>query len=502
MSTSGTNTREAFAALFQPTHPNVAWAIRQSTTAYPLDFSITTAYELLSQQVPDFTHCLEAGLSSLYDNNKALRMELQELKTQHEHLKSHSESLQALNTTQADTITALKLAINNNATAGGAAPAAPKKKRESKDPDKFAGKGSPTERQQDFEIWISKIRSVFARDSTYFDTAVSQILHIGDLLEGKAYEYISDGINKMLSNPTNPANWQWQDREGLLQHLSTHYVTLDTTQTAKHKLDDFPQKGRNYWSWKAELDEAMTRAKKTEEQKVDLLRKWINPKMKGLVTGLPHIIPDDDYDAWSKQMDTFARNLAILAHQENLEKKTPALAQTQTLQPTQAAQSLASPVGDPMQLDRLSDQERQRRVTNKLCLACGEPGHWKDAHDPARTTNPLPMPSRPYPTQGRGQSPFDMNRGRGRGGYTGRGRGTPYTQGNQRDNQVTPYMGGQRYFTNQQWQVRAGDYNHQEQGSVTSEESSYFAPTEFDTTQNTSQSPSPAPQSVKDEPLK
>ena len=207
MSTSGTNTREAFAALFQPTHPNVAWAIRQSTTAYPLDFSITTAYELLSQQVPDFTHCLEAGLSSLYDNNKALRMELQELKTQHEHLKSHSESLQALNTTQADTITALKLAINNNATAGGAGPAAPKKKRESKDPDKFAGKGSPTERQQDFEIWISKIRSVFARDSTYFDTAVSQILHIGDLLEGKAYEYISDGINKMLSNPTNPAKY-------------------------------------------------------------------------------------------------------------------------------------------------------------------------------------------------------------------------------------------------------------------------------------------------------
>src|SRR5436190_2174521 len=300
MGSSGTNTREAFAALFQPAHPNIAWAIRQATTAYPLEFSIATAYELLSQQVPDFTRSLEAGLQSLYDNNKTPRNELQELKSQNEHLKSHSESLQALNTIQADTITALKLARNNNATAGGAAPAAPKKKRESKDPDKYAGKGSPTERQQDFEIWISKIRSVFARDSTYFDTAVSQILHIGDLLEGKAYEYISDGINKMLSNPTNPANWQWQDREGLLQHLSTHYVTLDTTQTAKHKLDDFRQTARNYWSWKAELDEAMTRAKKTEEQKVDLLRKWINPKMKGLVTGLPHIIPDDDYDAWSK----------------------------------------------------------------------------------------------------------------------------------------------------------------------------------------------------------
>src|SRR6266480_209526 len=63
MGTSGTNTRGAFAALFQPTHPNVAWAIRQSTTAYPPDYSITTAYELLSQQVPDFTRSVEAGLS-------------------------------------------------------------------------------------------------------------------------------------------------------------------------------------------------------------------------------------------------------------------------------------------------------------------------------------------------------------------------------------------------------------------------------------------------------
>ena len=46
-----------------------------------------------------------------------------------------------------------------------------------------------------------------------------------------------------------------------------------------------------------------------------------------------------------------------------------------------------------MDLDRISDNERKRRVDNKLCLACGQSGHWKEAHDPNKTANPIPMPS-------------------------------------------------------------------------------------------------------------
>jgi hypothetical protein len=64
----------------------------------------------------------------------------------------------------------------------------------------------------------------------------------------------------------------------------------------------------------------MVRAKKTDEQKVDLLQKFISPKMEDLVLGLAHEINDNDYTGWSKQMDVFAKNLANYAHRANLKK--------------------------------------------------------------------------------------------------------------------------------------------------------------------------------------
>jgi hypothetical protein len=324
----------------------------------------------------------------------------------------------------------------------------------------------------------------------YFDSSQSQILYVSDMLSGKAYDYVKDGIDKMLNNPGNTAHWQWAGRENLLEYLSSHYIILDTTQTSKNKLDSFPQGDRNYWSWKAELDEHMTRAKKTDEQKVDLLRKWVSTKMKDLVEGLPEEIPNGAYDRWSKQMDTFAKNIANRAHQTSLEKKFvfPVLNQNSSNRPNQGpTPNIQIPTGEPMDLDRLSDRERQHRVDNKLCLACGQPGHWKDAHDPGKTENPIPMPPR-QPKQNQVQNTFDSNRGyhRGRGRYPDRSRGF------------------QRHATNQQWQLRVSDY---ERGLTNGEESPSYAPTESDTfsLSNTAQTPSrqqsPGLQQLKGKPL-
>jgi hypothetical protein len=84
---------------------------------------------------------------------------------------------------------------------------------------------------------------------------------------------------------------------------------------AKNKLDTLTQGGRNYWSWKAELDELMIKAHKTEGQKVDLLKKNISPKMKDLALTLSHNISEADYEGWSDQMDIFALNLQEHNHQ-------------------------------------------------------------------------------------------------------------------------------------------------------------------------------------------
>jgi len=65
----------------------------------------------------------------------------------------------------------------------------------------------------------------------------------------------------------------------------------------------------------------MACARKTNKQKIDLLQKFISPKIKKLALGLAHKINNSNYIGWSKQMDVFAKNLTNYAHQSNLKKK-------------------------------------------------------------------------------------------------------------------------------------------------------------------------------------
>jgi hypothetical protein len=475
MANASQNPRDVLADLFAQTHPSVAWAIRRSPTYHRL-FDANKAHAVLTDHTSDFLSNIESGIKQLDEINTGYEATIQ--------------NLNALIASQAETISLLRTAASTTAMT----PA--QKKRKSKDPPAFAGKGTPTERQAEFETWHVKVRGVFDRDWDYFDTPKSRILHISDLLEGKAYDYIKQGLTAMLENPNDVSRWVWSTHEEMLAYLVNHYEIIDKSQVAKNKLDNLPQGDRSYWSWKGELDELMNIARKTNEQKVDLLRKFISPKMKDLALTLHHEIGSDDYAGWSRQMDIFAKNLANHAHLASLEKRNhrpPAQAP--------AASPTVAPVvtGDPMDLDRISDTERKRRVENKLCLACGQSGHWKDAHDPARTANPIPIPVR--------QTASHPNRGnpRGRGIHYGRGGWTsPHNPNPARQlSQVMPYMGAQPFNNvQQQWRLRANDY---EPGYVVSEESSSYAPTEADTASQTDFGPprqdSPMPQALKDQPL-
>jgi len=110
----------------------------------------------------------------------------------------------------------------------------------SKDPPIFSGKGTLLERQANFETWHIKIKGVFDCDQDYFNTVQSQILYILDMLEGKAYEFIKQGLELMHENPNNISMWKWPTKEDMLKELTAHYKVLDTTQVVKNKLDHFP----------------------------------------------------------------------------------------------------------------------------------------------------------------------------------------------------------------------------------------------------------------------
>ena len=141
---------------------------------------------------------------------------------------------------------------------------------------------------------------------------------------------------------------------------------------------------------------------------MDFLKKHMSPKMKDLALTLSRKIGDSDYQGWSDQMDVFALNLQDHNHQAKVSNS-----KLSGYRPgNQSGITVPMPVGEPMDLDRISDNERKRRVDNKLCLACGQPGHWKEAHDPNKTANPIPMPVRQIVSQpNRGN--FGLPRGRG-----------------------------------------------------------------------------------------
>ena len=95
----------------------------------------------------------------------------------------------------------------------------------------------------------------------------------------------------------------------MLKDLTAYYKVLNITQVVKNKLNYFPQGKRNYQSWKGELDKLIVYARKIDEQKVDLLQKFISPKIEELVLRLAYKINNSDYIGQSKQMDVFTKNL-------------------------------------------------------------------------------------------------------------------------------------------------------------------------------------------------
>lgn len=484
--------------------PNLAVVVRHAhdvvTTAEPMKY-----IETLKEH--------SAFLNAIEYNFAALVEERNEMKNSRDALVTERDALKQ--------VAALSAQLQEKDNTGGFRKT--RKTRLSENPSKKfdAEDGAPHKVQLAYETWESKIIGVLDRDMDYFDTPKLRIGYISDQCEGKAFTLINGHVNAFRKDPTDP-KLPFHDWDTLLQFMNRHYVTMDSSQWSKDRLDTFFQKERSYWPWKAELDELFVKAKKTPEQKVDLLRNRVNNAIKDMFVTLDNPPADDDYEGWSKKADRFARNLLHRDHLSKLEKNATPSTNGGGPSRAQAPQTPAD-AGDPMDLSaaqygsasRLPDHEIQRRRNQGLCLACGDPGHIKSAHhyDPVSNPNPLPMPARIGQTNS-----FPRGGGRGRGGapaFPGRG-GVPAPAfpgrgwGNQQRPQTTyrpqstyPPM---PYYSNQypsQYQLRAADYDP---GHVIGEVPSHYAPTEPDNssqaTHDTSHVLTPVSMQSKDTPLR
>ena len=92
------------------------------------------------------------------------------------------------------------------------------------------------------------IKGVFNCDQDYFNIVQSQILYILDMLEGKAYKFIKQGLELMYENLNNISMWKQPIKEDILKELAAYYEVFNTTQVIKNKLNYFLQSECNYQS--------------------------------------------------------------------------------------------------------------------------------------------------------------------------------------------------------------------------------------------------------------
>lgn len=164
---------------------------------------------------------------------------------------------------------------------------------------------------------------------------------------------------------------------------------LDSTQTAKNALDTLFQGKSAYGDFIADLDHLAEMAKYDDRTKVNMLRKCLNKRITGVIDNQVNLPASNNYTGWSDMINTIARNLQQQEHIAKLQAPTSTIQQNNPNEPNQNFEH-----DYPMDLSRIRlwTAEKNYRMENGLCVACGNSGHIaKDHH---RKIDSIPMSRR------------------------------------------------------------------------------------------------------------
>ena len=147
----------------------------------------------------------------------------------------------------------------------------------SHDPELLSGDDKNIAHQQEtYANWKSQIQLNFVQDSNIFNTEKHQILHICGFLSGQAYQNNCDLLNIVTQHSDDPASWEWITAEAALTALNRQYETLNLSLSTSIALDKCYQKNRPFQNFLAEFTSLAKKCKKTEEQKVEALKKKVS----------------------------------------------------------------------------------------------------------------------------------------------------------------------------------------------------------------------------------
>ncbi|KAI1006099.1 hypothetical protein K3495_g2121 [Podosphaera aphanis] len=193
-------------------------------------------------------------------------------------------------------------------------------RRISTDPDKFDERESDLmKRQQSYVNWKTQLRVCFGQNSSVFIHERITLLYIFGLLGGDAYENNRLYFEQFLAHPNGSIMWKWKTAEQLFAALDSQYETVNLQLDASIKFDKLYQRKTPFPNFLATFQSLATRCGKTEEQKVEALKKKVSDEIAQQFRSLDEPPASDDVTGWVAKGSRFYKNIQEYDH--NLRNK-------------------------------------------------------------------------------------------------------------------------------------------------------------------------------------
>lgn len=316
-------------------------------------------------------------------------------------------------------------------------------RRVTQDPEKFDGLEKDVAKRQDqYTTWRTRITLNFAEDTMYFHNEPKKILCILRCLGGDVYTLNQELLDQIETHPNDPSTWKYATAADLIAELNRQYETLDLVHDATIKFDTLEQGHKPFQNFLAAFVALASKCRKTEEQKVEALKRKVSKEIAGMLKTLASPPKRDDFKAWADQCQVFYNNLTEYDHNQKLKPAPQRNNNTLTnrgggtnqnqgrhshgtdtagLSAVPATTAVTAHVADdPMQLDAMRTAERELLYAQGLCFYCKEPGHVAEHCAKKKAADARRELLRGGGRGGRGgRGSFFGGRSRGRGGFGG-----------------------------------------------------------------------------------
>lgn len=280
-------------------------------------------------------------------------------------------------------INELKDVLKSSPATAPTPPAPIHSRRISSDPVKFNGEESDmTKRQQSYVNWKTQLRVFFVQDSSVFNIERIKLLHIFGLLGGDAYENNRLYFEQFIANPEDSSTWKLKTADQLFMSLDSQYETVNLKLDASIKYDKLYQRKTPFPNFIATFQSLATRCGKTEEQKVEALKRKVADEIAQQFRSLDRPPASDYFSGWVAKGSRFYENIQEYEHNLKTKGEGNRPYQNQFDKNSSSGKSTftVSQGGDEMDLDqvtlfKLTEKEKNICREHNLCFYCREQGH-------------------------------------------------------------------------------------------------------------------------------